>query len=133
MLSLYSQQRRRERYMIILLWKILEGFVQGYDVTFFTNPRRGRLAVVHFYSARSPSSVRKAHEASLSVRGSKLFNSIPPELRNMSGATVDQFKAGLDSWLATVPDEPTVPGCPRAAATNSLLDQTALHYVFNPT
>ena len=58
-----------------------------------------------FYSARSVSSVRQAREASLSVRGAKLFNSIPLELRNMSGATVDRFKYGLDSWLATVPDE----------------------------
>ena len=132
-LKLYSQQRRRERYMIILLWKISEGYVEGYDVTFFANPRRGRLAVVHFYSARSPPCVRHAREASISVRGAKLFNCVPPELRNMSGATVDQFKAGLDSWLATVPDEPTVPGCPRAAVTNSLLDHTALHHVFNPT
>ena len=116
--------------MIILLWKITEGYVEGYSVTFFTNPRRGRLAVVHFYIALC---LRHAREASLSVRGAKLFNCVPPELRNMSGATVDQFKSGLDSWLATVADEPTVPGCPRAAVTNSLLDQTALHHVFNPT
>jgi hypothetical protein len=51
-------------------------------VTFFTNPRRGRLVVVHFLCARSASCVRHAREASLSVRGAKLFNSIPVELSN---------------------------------------------------
>jgi hypothetical protein len=131
-LHLYSQQRRQERYMIILLWKIAQGFVQGYDVNFFINPRRGRLAIVHFYPARSPPPVRKAREASLSVRGAKLFNCIPLELRSMEG-TVEHFKAGLDAWLSTVPDEPTVPGCPRAALTNSLLDQTALYHLPIPT
>ena len=64
-LNIYSQQRRCEMYMITLLWKISEKYVQGYDVTFFTNPRRGRLAVLHFFSA-------------------VLFK-----------ATVDKFKAGL--------------------------------------
>ena len=128
-LHLYSQQRRQERYMIILLWKIAQGFVQGYDVNFFINPRRGRLAIVHFHPARSPPPVRKAREASLSGRGAKLFNCIPLELRSMEG-TVEHFKAGLDAWLSTVPDEP---GCPRAALTNSLLDQTALYHLPIPT
>ena len=66
------------------------------------------------------------------VRGAKLFNCIPLELRSMEG-TVEHFKAGLDAWLSTVPDEPTVPGCPRAALTNSLLDQTALYHLPIPT
>ena len=125
-LHLYSQERRRERYMIILLWKISRGFVEGYDITFSINPRRGRLAVVKMFSARSPLAVRKARAASLSVRGSKLFNTIPLELRNMADGTVTQFKAGLDAWLKTIPDEPTIPGRQRAAITNSLLDQTSL-------
>jgi hypothetical protein len=47
--------------------------------------------------------------------------------------TLTQFKAGLDAWLATIPDEPTVPGRQRAAVTNSLLDQTALTHMFNYT
>ena len=82
---------------------------------------------------RSPLAVKRARLASLSVRGSKLFNCIPIGLRNMSVGTVDQFKAWLDAWLATIPDEPTVPGRQRAAVTNSLLDQTALTHMFNYT
>ena len=33
-LSLYSQERRRERYHIIFLWKVAQGLVQGYNSTF---------------------------------------------------------------------------------------------------
>ena len=132
-LHLYSQERRRECYMIILLWKIAQGYVGGYDVSFHSNPRRGREAEVKVVNMRSPLAVKRARLASLSVRGSKLFNCIPTGLRNMSVGTVDQFKAGLDAWLATIPDEPTVPGRQRAAVTNSLLDQTALTPMFNYT
>ena len=44
----------------------------------------------------------------------------------MNGVMVDTFKSGLDAWLGTVPDQPTIPGRQRAAATNSLLDQVML-------
>ena len=33
-LKLYSQERRRERYQVIFLWKISQGLVSGYDVNF---------------------------------------------------------------------------------------------------
>ena len=78
------------------------------------------------YNSTAPASVRRAREASLSVQGGRLFNLIPRGLRDMHTGTVDQYKVGLDSWLATVPDEPTIPGRQRAAVTNSLIDQTAL-------
>ena len=67
--------------------------------------------------------VRQAKEASLCVHGAKLFNLLPRHLRDISTGTVDQFKNQLDSWLQTIPDQPTVPGRQRAAMTNSLIDQ----------
>ena len=33
-LHLYSQERRRERYMVIFLWKLSQGLVKGYKVNF---------------------------------------------------------------------------------------------------
>ena len=33
-LRLYSQERRRERYQVIFLWKISQGMVSGFDVEF---------------------------------------------------------------------------------------------------
>ena len=36
-LSLYSQERRRERYMIIFIWKVAQELVQGYTTAPFTS------------------------------------------------------------------------------------------------
>ena len=127
-LHMYSQERRRERYGVIFIWKIAQQLVQGYSMDFATNPRRGRLAVVHQLSGQAPPAVRRAREASLQVKGAKLFNLIPKDLRNMTG-TVLQFKAGLDSWLSNIPDQPTVNVRQRAAITNSLLDQVPMHQI----
>ena len=125
-LKLYSQERRRERYQIIFIWKVLQGHVQGYPIQSWQSPRRGRLVQVSPYHQQSAAAVRRAREASLSVRGAHLFNLIPRELRDTFTGSVEHFKAGLDSWLENIPDQPTISGRQRAAASNSLIDQTAL-------
>ena len=124
-LRLYSQERRRERYSVIFVWKIAQGLVMGYPITFTVNPRRGRLADVHNVPKDVPLEVRRARECSLKVRGTKLFNIIPKSLRDKEG-TVDQFKSELDKWLSNVPDQPTVSDRQRAAQSNSLLDQVPM-------
>ena len=44
--KIYSQERRRERYMVIFLWKISQGLVLGYSMQFTsTHGRRGRTAI----------------------------------------------------------------------------------------
>ena len=48
---------------------------------------------------------------------------MPVTLRNMTGVSVDMFKTALDTWLASIPDQPTTDRRQRAAMTNSLLDQ----------
>ena len=125
-LRLYSQERRRERYQIIFMWKVAQGLVQGYTTSFYESERRGRLAHLSPLKNQSPTAVKRAREASLKIKGAKLFNTIPKELRDMNGESVDQFKCQLDTWLAAVPDQPTVPNRQRAAASNSLLDQLPL-------
>ena len=40
---------------------------------------------------------------------SRLFNLLPRTIRDITTGGVDQFKAELDSWLATVPDQPSIP------------------------
>ena len=122
-LRMYSQERRRERYRIIFIWKVLQGYVQGYTIPVIHSPRRGRLIEVAQYHPDAPSAVRKAREASISVHGAKVFNLLPRHIRDISTGTPDQFKAELDSWLGTIPDQPTIPGRQRASPTNSLIDQ----------
>ena len=68
-------------------------------------------------------SVKKAREASLSVRGAKQFNLLPQPLRNFNSDKVDGFKRRLDQFLQTIPDQPSIQGRRRGAETNSLLHQ----------
>ena len=124
-LKLYSQERRRERYRIIFVWKVLQGYAEGFSITAHRSPRRGRFVVIGKYHNRAPAVVRQAREATLSVHGAHLFNLLPQHLRDMHSGSVDQFKAGLDAWLSSVPDQPTIPGRLRAAKSNSLTDQAA--------
>ena len=117
-LQVYSQERRRERYMVIFLWNISQGLVKGYDASFSSSERRGRTVV-----RTSPAAVRRARESSLGVKGEKLFNLLPAALRNLNSKHVDTFKTTLDAFLKDVPDHPTVSCQAMAAETNSLLDQ----------
>ena len=122
-LTMYSQERRRERYQIIFIWKLSQGLVTGYHLPFQQNDRRGLTVAVPPMAKRSPAAVKQARETSLQVKGARLF---PKELRGLSGVTVDNFKHGLDEWLSFIPDQPTIPARQRAAMTNSLIDQVAM-------
>jgi ribonuclease P/MRP protein subunit RPP40 len=127
-LGMYSQERRRERYQIIFIWKLSQALVTGYSLPFQHSDRRGLIVTVPPMATHSPPAVRKAREASLQVKGARLFNLVPKEIRNLSGVTVDTFKSGLDAWLNQIPDQPTIPGRQRSALTNSLIDQVVANH-----
>ena len=91
-MGFYSQERRRERYMIIFVWKISQGLVQGYTIDFNDSERRGMLAVTKPYISSAPAAVKRAREASLGVKGCRLFNLLAMSIRSMKSTTVDQFK-----------------------------------------
>ena len=112
-LGLYSQQRRRERYACIFIWKCAVGLVSGYSLSFTNNPRRGRLCSVKPVSRTAPASVRRAKEASLPVLGARIFNLLPRHVRDTAltnAKSVLPYKRNLDTFLTTIPDQPTVPG-----------------------
>ena len=128
-LHLFSQERRRERYMLIFLWKISQGLVFGYDVNFTSEGlRRGRIIIPNVVNRRAPKMVQNARERSLGVRGALLFNLLPDNIRTMNTEHVDFFKNHLDVFLSTIPDQPTMTGLGRAAETNSLIHQLPLFY-----
>ena len=131
-LKLYSQERRRERYQVIFLWKISQGLVSGYDVDFsMEDGRRGRTIIPKAVVRTAPAVVRKARESSLAVRGAKIFNLLPQNLRSMNSDHIDFFKNHLDIFLSSIPDQPTLTGLGRAAETNSLIHQLPLFYSQN--
>ena len=57
-----------------------------------------------------------------------MLNLLPEQLRGMNSDHVDFFKNHLDVFLASIPDQPTMPGLGRAADSNSLLDQIPMFY-----
>ena len=87
---------------------------------FKENARRGLFVEIPSLEKQCPAAVTNAIEASLKVRGARLFNLMPQYLRDMKDVSVDTFKANLDTWLATIP------GRQRAAQSNSLIDQAAM-------
>ena len=123
-MKIYSQERRRERYMVLFLWKVAQGLVRGYSIEFTSSKgRRGRCALPNAVVPSAPASVRNARESSLGVKGSLIFNLLPAELRNIDSQSIDIFKTKLDKFLTTIPDQPTIAGLGRSAETNSLLHQ----------
>ena len=130
-LKMYSLERRRERYRIIYVWKVIEKLVPnvGNDrITFKSHVRRGRECIPPRVSRTCDSKVQNLIYASLPVHGQQLFNCLPKELRNLTGCKVDVFKSHLDRYLMQVPDEPLIQGYERyrRAESNSLLNMTKL-------
>ena len=128
-LRLYSLERRRERYRIIYIWKILEDMVPNFtveksQVKTTTSTRSGRLCVIPSISRTASTRVNSLREGSLCINGAQLFNLLPKRIRNMSGVELPEFKKELDSFLATIPDEPQSPGYTdaRQAVSNSLVN-----------
>ena len=131
-LHLYSLERRRERYMIIYIWRILEHQVpdltSGKIYPINEVGRLGRKSSSPPISNNAPSDIKNIRYGSLSVRGPQLFNTLPAELRNLTNCPVESFKRALDRFLTDIPDEPQIPGYTsmRRADSNSLVDMISV-------
>ena len=101
-LNLYSLERRRERYVIIYVWKILEKLVPNFShlqneveiggIKSYENNRLGRKCIVPIIKRSSFQQVRCA---SLTVLGPRLFNCLPKHIRNISNCSKSYFKKEL--------------------------------------
>jgi len=111
-LNLYSLERRRERYILIQVWKLIEGLVPNLNDSSPTllqqstiAQRRGRTLKVHNLAA-TPSHLQQIKRQSVKCFGVKLFNSLPKYIRNITNVKIDYFKNKLDRFLRTVEDKP---------------------------
>ena len=128
-LRIYSLERRRDRYAIIYVWKIIQGLAPnllGKDCIRHvdTNLRMGRHCLLPSLNHNAPRYVQTFRENSFCVHGPKLFNVLDRSLRNFDG-TLQTFKNHLDKFLATIGDIPLDPTDPQVASSNSLVDQVA--------
>ena len=103
---------------------ILEGHVSHFDmapVSFQWHPRCGRECLVPRVSGTASSSIQRVRYCSLPIKGPSICSSLPRSVRNITGCNMKTFKAGLDKYLALVPDGPLIPGYTRYRGSSSNL------------
>ena len=139
-LRLYSLERRRERYRILYVWKLLENLVpniasEGKDgFTKLHSARNGVFVRTPSFKTSIPPKVWKLREGSIQYHGAKLFNSLPKEIRGLTGCSLHQFKQSLDAFLSTIQDRPLLQGYPSSSSqSNSLVKLITLSQTGNPS
>ena len=121
----YSRERARERNYILFVWQLAEGLVTGYDLIFYQKGGNRECKVDGVDESLSKMERRKK-EASLGVKGAKLFNLLPMRLRNFSG-DLESFTTKIDSFLSKIPDSPRCPLRECVDEKNSLLYLLSLY------
>ena len=127
-LNMYSVERRRERFVIIHMFRILHNLAPNPGIKFKQEGRNGILAEIPTIKTNVPYYIRKIRYELFTYIAPRLYNILPPELSafhppNDGTNIVHSFKTQLDKFLARIPDQPTVYGEARAASSNSILDQ----------
>ena len=134
-LRLYSLERRRERYRIIYVWKILENMVpnvadedHGGIKKQLHSVRIGVKCKTPTIKASLPKKVAALRESSITYHGANLFNILPKSIRDTSNCPLTIFKKKLDGYLSSIKDQPRVIGYTgyALAESNSLL--TMIHF-----
>jgi len=122
-LRLQSLQRRRERYIIIHTWKILNELTNNDVGLSFEDPenltRMGTMAIVPPLPRNIPARSISLYENSFAVRAPKLWNCLPKLTK--SAKSLVTFKSSLGSFTDQIPDLPPVNNCP-GVNSNSILD-----------
>ena len=117
-LCLLSLQRRRERFMIFFMWKIIHGkYTNDLGFQFRYSERRG-LSVLIPPLSNANCKAQSLYDNSFAVLAGKLWNILPAEITQMS--CFSTFKMNVDSFLSRFPDKPPIQGYPYVT-DNSLL------------
>ena len=119
-LKLLSLQRRRERYCIIHVWKMLNGLApNNIKMVFREHSRLGIRTTTPPLNNKAQISVRTDYENSFKINASRLWNMLPKSINTVT--SLEAFKVSLGEYLRRIPDTPPVPGY-TAVNRNSLLD-----------
>ena len=119
-LSLMSLQRRRERYIILHMWKILHHDVSNdLRIEFVDRPRTGIKAKVPCVKSGSSIGYQSLYDNSFAVLGPRLWNCLPAHINKI--AKFEPFKEKLTSLLMRIPDKPPTKGY-STPNSNSILE-----------
>ena len=119
-LQILSLQRRRERYMIIHMWKIING-ISPNDISIRTkiHSRLGIKIEIPPLNKKATRTALTAYENSFAIHGAKLWNILPPEVNQKM--TLMPFKTALGKFMETIPDQPPTVGY-STVNSNSMID-----------
>ena len=112
-LGLYSLERRRERYLIIYAWQMIEGIKENTLGLITRKNGRNRTLWSHVIPwSYKGIKIKPANRTKIYNSTAKqmecLFNSLPQKNRNTKYKTVDAFKKDLDGWLKSLHDTPKI-------------------------
>ena len=121
-LGLMSLQRRRERFIILNMWKILhEKMPNDLNVQFRSESRLGLQAIIPSLPRNCSHAIKSLFDTSFAVVGPTLWNCLPNHLTTCKKQST--FKNKLTDYLRSLPDEPPVHGYQRAH-NNTIVDAT---------
>ena len=110
-LSLVSLQRRGERFIILHMWKILNGKTSNdLKVSFVSRPKLGNLAVVPPKGKTSSAANQTLFDSSFAVQGPILWNTMPHDLNTIQDQDLEQFKSKLTQFMLSISDKPPIRG-----------------------
>ena len=119
-LDLQSLQRRRERYTIIHVWKLINNFCPNdINMEFKEHPRLGIRAVIPTLNTQATKAASTLYDNSFAVKATQLWNILPASTKTFE--SLDKFKVSLSTYLDSFPDQPPVTGY-SMINRNSLLD-----------
>ena len=76
---------------------------------------------IQYPTNRNPA--QSLQENSITVFGSRLYNSLPKYLRDIESVQTEKLKFELNKFLDTIPDQPKMPNYVTASGSNSTYDQ----------
>ena len=107
-LRLMSLQRRRERYIIFYLWKVIHGhYTNELNFEFRFSDRRGIVALVKPIINHN-SKAQTLYDSLFAVMAAKLWNILDGEITLHTDFFI--FKAAVDKYLSTFSDKPPIQG-----------------------
>ena len=119
-LKLPSLQRRRERYSIIHIWKILNNLAPNdLGLNFYDHQRHGVKVRIAPIDKKARQSAKTLYDNSFAVNASQLWNVLPRHVNSIDD--LEAFKRELGKYLDKFPDTPPCVGM-TPANKNSLLD-----------
>ena len=128
--KLYSLHRRRERFLLLLLYKMIAGDLDpiGFPKEAIKCSGRRNITITPVLSrgGKGRKWVQTLKHNAFPAVAIGTYNLLPAALRVLH-ANAAAFKSHLDAWLETVPDEPDCSNLRTSAPSNSIADQVRYH------